>query len=303
MIKSFKNLMIAAVASCAVLAGCGGPSDGTYMIYHTDVTGTRLTVSKFSTQTKDTVELVKELLAESDKTGSNELNVAIKPDDVKVENVSMQEGIVIITFSDNYNEMDKTTEAMYRTALVKTVYQIEGVEGLNIRDSKGIIKLASGVKLENLKSEDYIDESNDLFFDAQWKNVGLYFTDKSGDKLIRTDTNIAYNNNESIEKMIVSRLVDGPVEAGLYPVIPEDTKLLGVSVREGVCYVNFDSMFANGNVNASGNLPVYAVVNSLCELNEIKSVRIMIDGNSDIYYRENLNLNQNLDFDNSNISE
>lgn len=300
-INIFKKLILLSGA-CFFITACGKNADNVYRLYYTNITGTKLTVKDFETDTKDKIRLTEELLSGLDSVESSDQYVVIKPSDIRVDNISFQEDELILTFSDNYKSMDAATEAMYRTAVVKTLSQIKDVESVTFRDSKDVIVLDSGLKLSSLKSNDYIDDTNDVFYDTQWMNVGLYYTNEKGDALIRTEANIAYNSNESIEKMIVSRLTDGPAEAGLYPVIPENTKLLGVTFVNGVCYVNFDELFLTGNVNASGNLPVFSVVNSLCELDEVNEVRILIDGSSDIVYRENLSLDKNFKFDNSYVS-
>ncbi len=300
-INAFKKLILLSGA-CLFITACGKNADNVYRLYYTNIAGTRLTVKDFKTDTKDKVKLAEELLSGLDTVESSDQYVVIKPGDIHVNNVSFQEGDLILTFSDNYKSMDATTEAMYRTAAVKTLSQIADVESVTFRDSKDVITLDSGLRLSSLRSDDYIDDSNDIFYDTQWMNVGLYYTNEKGDSLIRTEANIAYNSDESIEKMIVSRLTDGPDEAGLYPVIPENTELLGVTFVNGVCYVNFDQLFLSGNVNASGNLPVYSVVNSLCELDEVNEVRILIDGSSDVVYRESLSLDKNFQFDHSYVS-
>ena len=300
-INAFKKLILLSGA-CLFITACGKNADNVYRLYYTNIAGTRLTVKDFKTDTKDKVKLAEELLSGLDTVESSDQYVVIKPGDIHVNNVSFQEGDLILTFSDNYKSMDATTEAMYRTAAVKTLSQIADVESVTFRDSKDVITLDSGLRLSSLRSDDYIDDSNDIFYDTQWMNVGLYYTNEKGDSLIRTEANIAYNSDESIEKMIVSRLTDGPDEAGLYPVIPENTELLGVTFVNGVCYVNFDQLFLSVNVNASGNLPVYSVVNSLCELDEVNEVRILIDGSSDVVYRESLSLDKNFQFDHSYVS-
>ena len=300
-INPFKKLILISGA-CIFIAACGKNADNIYRLYYTNIAGTKLTVKDFETDTKDTVKLAEELLSRLDVVESSDQYVVIKPNDVHVDNISFQEGDLILTFSDNYKSMDSTTEAMYRTAVVKTLSQISDVESVTFRDSKGVITLDSGLRLSSLRNDDYIDDENDIFYDTQWMTVGLYYTNAKGDALIRTEANIAYNSDESIEKMIVSRLADGPDEAGLYPVIPENTELLGVTLVNGVCYVNFDQLFLSGNVNASGNLPVYSVVNSLCELDEVNEVRILIDGSSDIVYRESLSLDKNFQFESSYVS-
>lgn len=45
--------------------------------------------------------------------------------------------------------------------------------------------------------------------------------------------------------MIVEKLMQGP-ESGAYPTINPNANLLGVTIKDDICYVNFDSTFLNG---------------------------------------------------------
>ena len=128
-------------------------------------------------------------------------------------------------------------------------------------------------------------------------DILLDYTDEKGEKLIRTRTNVPYNSDVSLESLIVSKLLSGPVEAGLYPVLPENTAVLGVTVTNDTCYVNFNEDFVTGLVNAGGDLPIYSVVNSLCELDGINNVRIMINGSSDVMFHEVTSLDRDFQYD------
>ena len=96
---------------------------------------------------------------------------------------------------------------------------------------------------------------------------------------------------------MVNKLIAGPVETGLYPVIPENTEVLGVTVTNRTCYVNFNDAFVTGLVNAGGDIPIHAIVNSLCERDEIESVRIMVNGSSDVMFHETTSLDNDFVFD------
>ncbi len=100
-----------------------------------------------------------------------------------------------------------------------------------------------------------------------------------------------YNSNISMEKLVVERLVAGPVDtdAGAYPVINPATKVLSVTVKDGTCYVNLDDNFMTQMYNVSADVVVYSIVNSLVELTNVNKVQISINGETDLVYRENFN--------------
>ena len=50
-------------------------------------------------------------------------------------------------------------------------------------------------------------------------------------------------------------------------------------------------------VNAGGDITIHAIVNSLCELEGIESVRIMVNGSSDVMFHETTSLDTDFVFD------
>lgn len=66
-------------------------------------------------------------------------------------------------------------------------------------------------------------------------------------------------------------------------IIPEGTKLLGIETKDKICYVNFSKEFVNnaGSGSYETTMILYSVVNSLCELDTVDSVQILIEGKSD----------------------
>ena len=77
-------------------------------------------------------------------------------------------------------------------------------------------------------------------------------------------------------------------------------KVLSVNVNDGICYVDLDSSLDNAGGNVSENLRIYSIVDSLCELDQINRVQIIIgsgddakvvnDDNNNSTYSPNLNL-------------
>ncbi len=80
-----------------------------------------------------------------------------------------------------------------------------------------------------------------------------------------------------------------------YPVINPATKVLGVTVKDGTCYVNLDNGFLTQTYNVSAEVQRYSIVNSLVELSNINKVQIAVNGNTDMIFREKISLSNVFD--------
>jgi germination protein M len=107
---------------------------------------------------------------------------------------------------------------------------------------------------------------------------------------------VAYGKNVPIERVVVEQLISGAEETGYYRTLPAKLKLLGISVNNGTCYVNLDSTFLSEMVNVSESIPIYSIVNSLCQLESINQVQILVNGDSSKMYRESLPLSETYKF-------
>ena len=58
-------------------------------------------------------------------------------------------------------------------------------------------------------------------------------------------------------------MLKGPKTEGLKPTLSSNTKILGVSIIEGICYVNLDKSFLSDSMDVQEKLPIYSIVNSL----------------------------------------
>ena len=146
----------------------------------------------------------------------------------------------------------------------------------------------------------------DLFIDNAGNEINayektrllLYFTNEDGERLIGVQTKpVVYSSNISMEKLVVERLIAGPDAENeeLYPVINPATKVLGVTVKDGTCYVNLDNGFLTQTYNVSAEVQIYSIVNSLVELSNINKVQIAVNGNTDMIFREKISLSNVFD--------
>ena len=111
-------------------------------------------------------------------------------------------------------------------------------------------------------------------------DVTLYFTDENANYLVKSKSTISVKNEDEKYQAALEKLIEGPQSADFYPAISPHTKVNSVTVEKGLCTVDFtDSLILN---NAGGTLRetmcLYAVVNTLCEFDEIKKVTFKVNG-------------------------
>ena len=77
--------------------------------------------------------------------------------------------------------------------------------------------------------------------------------------------------------------------------MPKNTKVLNVSLTDNTCYVNLDSGFISGDTDVAEYIPIYAIVDSLTELQTVNKVQITVNGSADVTYRNVISLAQPLE--------
>ncbi|MFN3699563.1 MAG: GerMN domain-containing protein [Dictyoglomus sp.] len=85
---------------------------------------------------------------------------------------------------------------------------------------------------------------------------------------------------ENIYKKTLQQLIEISLENKDNFPIPKGTKLLGLSVKDSIAYVNFSEEFRKNHPGGSLGelLTIYSIVNTLTEFPEIKKVQILING-------------------------
>ena len=76
--------------------------------------------------------------------------------------------------------------------------------------------------------------------------------------------------------------------------MPPETKLLGVTVKDGICYVNFDEGFQIAGYTINPELSIYSIVNSILENSSASQVQISINGKTDVMFQNTVDLSKPL---------
>lgn len=117
----------------------------------------------------------------------------------------------------------------------------------------------------------------------QFSNLALYYvkiTEKDA-YLVREVHQVPYTRE--VAKAALEELIKGsPSTSGATRVLPPETKIKGISVKDGNATIDFSSEVLKANVGAAGEaLGIQSIVNTLTEFPEIKQVSFLVDGKLD----------------------
>lgn len=276
--------MLAAVL-VFIMAGCKNEkykdkAENEYDIYYLKSDGITLTTERYEASESDVNMLVRELLDKMLVPDSDK-HLSAYQENFNADKFTVEEKVVYIHFSDGYVVMDNVEEVLFRSAVVRTLCQIDGIDYVSFYINEAPLTNDSGNVMGLMSADDFIDNTDDSLDNLQWTEMTLYFADSTGQKLICEKKQVAYKRNVSTEQAILENLVLGPDTSGAKSALPDNLRIIGVSVKDGVCYVNLDSSFLDVMVDVSADATVYSIVNSLCELSNIKQVQILVNGSSE----------------------
>lgn len=277
-----------------VLCSCGGKSrekkGNEIYVYYTDKAQTKLKYEIYEPKSEGTLDIVKEVLDKMNKPHDKKNMMIAKPEYVNVMGYGIYENTLGINFDIQYNEMDKVTELLCRSAIVLTMTQINGVDYVSFTINGEQLCLEPNEPVGSMKAEDFVDDGASNINSFQNLNVVLYYADRNGKKLEAVEYSGVYDVNTSVEKMIIERLIKGETQEQYQRTLPSDLRLKSVLTKDGICYVDFDSAFLDSEVGVSPEIEIYSIVNSLSELSYINKVQISVNGETHVKLRDSISL-------------
>lgn len=192
----------------------------------------------------------------------------------------LEGGTIQLDMDASYLELPAITEVLVRAAIVRTLTQLDDISfvGITVEGSQLYDSVGSPVGWMN--AEQFIDNDGNEINTYELARVRLYFAGEDGGNLISAYREKYYSTSMPLERFVVEELIAGPsgqVE-GLYPSVNPNTKIVNVTTRDGICYVNLDDNFLTVVNNVPTEVSVYAIVDSLVELSNINRVQILING-------------------------
>lgn len=290
------KIVLFSVLFCMILCACGSAAEKTgeeVRIYYFDNKETTLMHETHFLTGQTTKEQIVEILTLLGTTPENKEMKPVISGGINIVNYAYEDNIVTVSIGSKYNDLSKTASILTRAAIVKSLTQLEEVSGVNLTIEGEPLTDSDGILVGTMTGDMFLDDDDEELGDYEKVVIRLYFANETGDALVPIDRSLVHNldmSNMSMEKLVIEQLLQGPASDASYPTINPETKLLSVTVKDGICYVNFDSGILTPVDNVTSDVVIYSIVNSLVELNEVNRVQISIDGKKDTKFRDSYDL-------------
>ena len=263
-------------------------SESGYKIYYLNQSETAVDTVDYEPSGSGTEELISEFLEQLAAVPSETDLKAVLTQEAAVASYTLENGQLSLNFGIDYQKMSATKEILTRMAVVCTLCQIPEVEYVTFLVGENPLSDSPETPIGPMNAESFVENPGSGADDYTVTTATLYFANESGDKLVRETVNISYSSNVSLEKLVVEQLISGPLTQDAYPTIPKETKLLNISVKDGICYVNLDNGFLSQGYDVTEAVPIYSIVNSLTDIPGISRVQILINGETNLVFRESI---------------
>lgn len=291
LIKKYCPLFLLLILS-GILWGCNDSGDtesiDKYQLYYVNTEGTKLVTVNYESKSNEKTELVSELIAYMNLERKGYITAL--PSGVDISYYNIYDDKVVLNYTSSYLDMDSISELFVRAAIVLTLTQIEGIDYVEINIEGQPLGKSNGEVVGLMKSSDFIDKVGKTINNYENITINLYYANRTGNKLVKRSYSGIYDSSEPLEKFVVEKLIEGPTQEGAYRSLPKYVQLLGISTKDGICYVNFDISINNTVYSVKDEVMIYSIVNSLLEIPYINQVQISINGESNIELHDNISL-------------
>lgn len=281
----YKKLLciILSLAMVFSLTACNRENQkkGEYQIYYMNMDMSQMVTEGYDSTGVEGDALVEELLMRLQSApDSSKLRQTI-PSNVKVNSFKKNGAYLYVDFSEEYKALKPEEEILIRAAIVKTLTQAPTCSLVAFTVNSEPLLFRDGTLVGSMSADSFVENPGKQINSSVEATLNLYFSSKDGTKLVKETRTVHYSTNISMEKLIMEQLIEGPKKSGNQATLPASTRLISVSVVDGVCYLNLGDSFKNQNAEVTEEIVLYSIVNSLTELQNVSKVQISINGSTD----------------------
>ncbi len=203
------------------------------------------------------------------------------PRNTHVISWGIQDETLTLNLSEPFAALSGVDLTVACSCIARTFLEILPIEKITIQVMH---KTLNGQKNISLSREDlsFVDDG----MEQLRTTYQIYYADQHLRYLIGIDAAVSLANQEDIIRYLIQLLMTPPYNSELFAPIPYGTKLLDVTVKNGLCTLNFSPEFeANSWQQPEAlRLTLLSIVNTLTQIDGIEQVEFCIDGNLMVQY-------------------
>ncbi len=282
---------MALVLGTVAFSGCGKKeTESKYKIYYVNEEQGEVLAESFVPSEETTQTMLEEMTEKLNK--KNAEGHTLLPENIEIQSCVDDDGMIRVDFNQEYHDLNPVDEVLLRASIVKDYVQIPNIYLVTITAEGTPIVDSQGQEIGAMSLDSFLENTGKEIMAYQYKELNLYFTNEEGNQLVPEARQVYYNGNTPIEKVIVEQLLRGPGESGHYATLPSDTRIVGVSVADGIAYVNLGKQFVDEALSVDAQIPIYSIVNSLIDAGNVSQVQISINGDTSLLFKDKVDMNQ-----------
>lgn len=215
------------------------------------------------------LQLLEALLAGPEEEGL----YAPFPEGLSVLSLTVEDGLAQVNLSEQYGGLAGFRLTLADSCIALTLCQLEEIDTVRIAVEGELLPYRDR---QNLRGSDILltlgGEEDDSFIAA------LYFPCSDGSFLV--EYRLIEPEGGVPAESVMAQLLAGPKNSNDCLSLPAGTRLLSLSIENGLCQVELSEEFVTAvpNREEEASAMVYAVVNTLCALDGISQVRLLVEG-------------------------
>ncbi|PQQ66500.1 sporulation protein [Acetivibrio saccincola] len=118
------------------------------------------------------------------------------------------------------------------------------------------------------------------------RTITLYFANSNAEKVVAEKREVETEKDTQMERLVFEELQKGPKSENLHATIPQGTKLLSTSTKNGTCTLDLSKEFVDNHPGGSAGelMTLYSIINTMTELPGIDKVQFLIEGQKQEVY-------------------
>lgn len=195
------------------------------------------------------------------------------PTDAVCEEVILDGGILTLRMNESYAALKGVQKTAALACLTMTFSQLPSVREVSVEMNREGVDTAP----IRLSKDDFL--LRDLSAQNPEMTATLYFEEIRSEELRPEKRAVGYTSQSELPMLLMQELLSGPTISTLRSPIPRDTQCLDISLSDdGICTVILSVAFAECDQSRqSAERAVYSIVATLCTLDEIGGVQLMLE--------------------------